>query len=203
MRITTRNTLIAGGFVIAAALITAFAMFFTNGSTQNAEVKGHNNVTSVDQSGGITADDVTFSGDYVAGNKITTMGLSETDQETIVKNLAQEFVDQLRKSYPKAYGVFGIAPDGFVVPKGLIPDSIKIFWDTGKVYNITEDSVEIVLPDIIPYGGMRTSGNRTILAKKIGAKSGPLIRTGAVSPILEIIGIQGDIVIVALGLEEL
>ena len=99
--------------------------------------------------------------------------------------------------------MFGITPDGFVVPKGLIPDEIKIFWDTGKVHRITEDSVEIVFPDIIPYAGMRTSGNRTRLARTIGAKCGPLIRTGGVSPILEIIGIQGDLVIVALGLEEL
>ena len=216
MRITTRNTLIAGGFVLAATLITVVAMFLTRGPTHNAEVKGPNNVTSVGQNGGITAqvvsegqtggitaDEVTVSGDYVTGDKITTIGLSEADQEAIVNKLAKECVDQLQRAYPKAYGVFGITPDGFVVPKGLIPDAIKIFWDTGKVHKITEESVEIVFPDIIPYAGMRTSGNRTSLARKIGAKSGPLIRTGGVSPILEIIGIQGDLVIVALGLEEL
>jgi hypothetical protein len=216
MRITTKNALITGCFVVVAALITAVAMFRAKGPPPNAEVEGPNNVTSVGQSdgitakvvsegqtGGITADKVTVSGDYVTGYKNTTIELSEADREAIVNQIAQEWDDRLRRDYPKAHGVFGITPDGFVVPKGLIPDAIKIFWDTGKVYNISETKVEIVFPDIIPYAGMRTSGTRTTLDRIVGAKSGPLIRTGSVSPILEIIGIQGDLVIVALGLEEL
>ena len=55
MRITTKNAFIAGGFVVVAALIGAAAMFLTKGPTHSTEVKGTNNVTSVGQSGGITA----------------------------------------------------------------------------------------------------------------------------------------------------
>lgn len=54
MKITTRNTLIGGGFVLAAALITVAAMFLTKGPTHNADVGGTDNVTSAGQSGGIT-----------------------------------------------------------------------------------------------------------------------------------------------------
>ena len=54
MRITTKNTLIAGGFVLVAALITTTAIFLTKGPTHNVEVKGTDNVTSTGQNGGIT-----------------------------------------------------------------------------------------------------------------------------------------------------
>lgn len=60
MRITTKNTLIAGAFVVVAALISGFIVFFSRGPTQNVEIKGTNNVTSVGQSGGITANTVTI-----------------------------------------------------------------------------------------------------------------------------------------------
>ena len=213
MRITTKNAMITGCFVVVAALITAVAMFYAKAPPPNAEVKGPNNVTAVGQSdgitakvvsegqtGGITADKVTVSGDYVTGDKNTTIELSEADREAIVNQMAQEFDDRLRKDYPKAHTVFGNKPGGFVGPKGQISDAIQILWDTGKVNWISEEFVGIVFPDIIPYAGMRTSGNKTILRREVGAKSGPLLRTGDVSPVLEIIGIHGDLVIVALGL---
>jgi hypothetical protein len=126
---------------------------------------------------------------------------SKADVEAIVKRFAQEYKAELEKQYPTAHAVFGITHGGFVVPKGDVPESIKVFWDTGKVYNLSDNAVRIRLPDIKPYEGMLISGTITDLVRRVGAKSGRLISVGGVSPIVEIIGIQGDLVIAALGFE--
>ena len=123
--------------------------------------------------------------------------------EKIVREVSAENKRALDAKFPQGHGVFGIAPDGFVVPQGQIPDAVEIFWETGKVINISETRVEIVFPTYIPHAGITVVATRTVLDREIGAKSGPTIRTGSVSPILEIIGIHGDLVIVALGLEDL
>jgi len=123
-----------------------------------------------------------------------------TKSESIVTLIAQEFGRQLSDKYPQGHTVFGITRDGFVVPKGLIPSNLKVFWDTGKVHNISNDVVRITLPEMV-LGGMRISRNVTDLVRQVGAKSGPLISIGGISPRVEIIGIQGDLVVVALGFE--
>ncbi|MDA2924638.1 hypothetical protein MYX65_08290 [Acidobacteria bacterium AH-259-L09] len=126
---------------------------------------------------------------------------SKADVEAIVKQFAQEYKAELEKQYPAAHTVFGITHDGFVVPKGHVPTTVKVFWDTGKVYNLSDNAVRIRLPDIKPYEGMLISGTIIDLVRKVGAKSGRLISVGGVSPIVEIIGIQGDLVIAALSFE--
>ena len=128
--------------------------------------------------------------------------VSKADVEAIVKQFAQEYRAELEKQYPAAHTVFGITPGGFVVPKGHVPTTVEVFWDTGKVYNLSDNAVRIRLPDIKPYEGMLISGTTTDLVRRVGAKSGRLISVGGVSPILEIIGIQGDLVVVALGFED-
>ena len=140
-------------------------------------------------------------GDYVEGDKIVNQKLSESDKEEIVKRIAERLEPQLSKQYSGAHTVFGITRDGLVVPGGLVSENIKVFWDTGKVHSISDDKVLITIPDIIPYNGMLIKGTITPLARRLGAKSGPLISVGGVSPIVEIIGIQGDLVVVALGFE--
>lgn len=122
------------------------------------------------------------------------------ESEAIVRRIAQEFGSQLADKYPQGHTVFGITRDGYVVPKGLIPNNMKVFWDTGKVHNISNDVVRITFPDMV-LGGMRISRNVTDLVRKVGAKSGPLISIGGINPRVEIIGIQGDLVVVALGVE--
>ena len=135
------------------------------------------------------------------GLYIANVGTSEAEVEAIVRRVAQEYRDELKSKYPEAHTVFGITRDGFVVPKGLIPESIKVFWDTGKVHNISSNAVRIMLPDMVLYEGMRISGIITDLVRGVGAKSGRLISIGGISPRLEIIGIQGDLIVVALGFE--
>jgi hypothetical protein len=54
VRTSTKNTLIAGTFVMVAALFTATAMFLTKDPAHNTEVGSVENVTSAGQSGGIT-----------------------------------------------------------------------------------------------------------------------------------------------------
>jgi len=130
-----------------------------------------------------------------------TVSRNAADYEAIVRRIAQEFGSQLADKYPQGHTVFGITRDGYVAPKGLIPNNLKVFWDTGKVHNISNDLVRITLPDMV-LGGMRISRNVTTLVRRVGAKSGPLISIGSISPCVEIIGIHRDLVVVALGFEE-
>ena len=182
---------------VLAAALAAFAIPY--GFHRKSKERS---ITGVQVDGDYVAGQkVTNGGDYVAGDKITNIGPSYAEMEEIVRCIAKEFSDTLAKRYGDNYTVFGISASGLVVPKGLVPENIKVLWDTGKVHNISDDAVLIRLPDIIPYDGMLISGNVTPLDRRVGAKSGQLISTGGVSPIVEIIGIQGDLVVVALSFE--
>jgi len=127
-------------------------------------------------------------------------GPSSSRIERIVRRVAQENREHLTKRYPAGYAVFGMVPTGFVVPKGIIPDGFKVKWDTGKVHSTTGDAVNVTIPDIIFDDGLMT-GNSTVIRKRVGEKSGRLIAIGGIGVVIEVIGIQGDLVVAAMGLE--
>jgi len=85
---------------------------------------------------------------------------------------------------------------------GLMPPELEIQWETGKVDWATERAVAITVPGMTrPAQRWVVAGNHVVFDKRIGVKI-PLI-PGLVDPFLpifEVIGIDGDLVTVAMGL---
>lgn len=125
--------------------------------------------------------------------------LSQPDLADIVKTVAEEYENKLSKQYPTAHTVFGVYQDGFVVPKGLMAENLEIEWSTGRVQSTNNNMLMVTLPNMILNGESFVCGNKTSLAKRIGAKSGSIIKLGWFNPILEVIGIYDELVVVALG----
>ncbi len=117
----------------------------------------------------------------------------------IVRTVAAKHETKLNKQYPTAHTVFGVYKDRDVIPMGLMPENLEIDWDTGKVQSINDNILLVTLPNMILNGGLFVGGNVTRVEKRIGAKSGPIIKVGLFNPILEVIGIDGELVVVALG----
>jgi hypothetical protein len=164
------------------------------------------NATGNDNTQAATAGDnspIITRGDYVAGDKTVNIIISDPILEAKVKQIANEQNDGLTKKYPHGSAAFGIAQKGFVVLKGLVPSGLKINWETGRVLLLSSERVQIKVPQIIVntehYKSGLIAGNIVDLPKRIGAKS-RLIRTKDYSVVIEIIGIDNDMVIASLGL---
>jgi hypothetical protein len=66
---------------------------------------------------------VLFAINYFSGPNLTD----------IVRAVGEEYEAELNTKYPTAYTVFGVYQNGFVVPKGQMPDNLEIEWRTGRV----------------------------------------------------------------------
>ena len=128
--------------------------------------------------------------------------LSRPNLADIVRTIGEENRTELRKKYPTAHMVFGVFQDGFVVPKGQMPENLEIEWSTGRVRSVDNDVLLVTLPDMVLNGKLLVGRNTTNVAKRIGAKSRSIIRIGWFNPILEVIGIHDELVVVALGFPE-
>lgn len=135
----------------------------------------------------------------VEGDKIVNQKLSESDKEEIVTRIAEQLQPQLAKQYSRTYTAFGVYQGEFVHPNGLMPENLEIDWDTGRVQSINNNILMVKLPNMTLNGKTFVNENSTFLKKRIGAKSGPIIKLGWFNPILEVIGIDGDLIVVALG----
>ena len=124
---------------------------------------------------------------------------SQPNLDTIVRTLADKYETDLRKRYPTAHAVFGVYQGGLVVPKGLMPENLEIDWSTGSVQLSDNNMLSVTFPDMILNGKSFVVRNTTAVEKRIGAKSGSVIRLGWFNPIVEVIGIHDDLVVVALG----
>ncbi len=122
-----------------------------------------------------------------------------TNIKNKITKLAEQLQPQLAKQYSRAYTAFGVYQDGFVHPNGLMPENLEIDWDTGRVQSINDNILMVKLPNMTLNGESFVNENSTFLKKRIGAKSGSIIQLGWFNPILEVIGIDGDLVVVALG----
>ena len=125
--------------------------------------------------------------------------LLQPNLEDIVKRIAEEQETKLDKQYPTAYTAFGVYQGKDIVPMGLMPENLEIDWDTGKVQSTNNNVLMVTLPNMILNGKGFVGGNVTQVEKRIGAKSRSIIRLGWFNPILEVIGIDGELVVVALG----
>ncbi len=123
-------------------------------------------------------------------------GPSLTD---IVRAVGEEYKTELDKKYPTAHAVFGVYQEGFIVPKGQIPENLEIDWKTGKVQSTSSNMLRVTIPDMVLNGKSFVGGNVTQVEKRIGAKSGSIIQLGWFNPILEVIGVDDDLVVIALG----
>ena len=122
----------------------------------------------------------------------------KSDLEDIVSKKAEEQETKLDKQY-LTHTVFGVYQDRDIVPIGLMPENLEIDWDTGKVQSVNDNILMVTLPDMTLNGKLFVGGNVTFLEKRIGAKTKPIIIIGEFNPILEVIGIDGELVTVALG----
>lgn len=127
---------------------------------------------------------------------------SGPDVADIVRTVAEEYKAELSKKYPTAHTVFGVYQGGFAVPKGQMPENLEVEWSTGRVRSTDNNMLMVTLPDMILNGKLFVGRNTTNVAKRIGAKSRPIIRIGWFNPILEVIGIHDELVVVALGFPE-
>lgn len=119
--------------------------------------------------------------------------------EKIVRKVADEYKTELNARYPIAHTVFGVHQTGIVVPKGLMPENLEIEWSTGSVQHVANNMLLVTFPNMVLNGKSFIDHNKTAVEKRIGARSGSVIRLGWFNPIVEVIGIQDDLVVVALG----
>ena len=219
----TRNQLILLGtlFVLVGGIIVRVVLREQSPATKQITATGTNDAIMADNSVVVIGQD-----NFVQGPNSTyndnSQGLDAADvkkmlddgftnqEEAIVKRLAQELRPQLERASPRGHAVFGIKPDGFVVPKGLIPDGMEIDWDSGKVLEFSDTRVEVYIPSHKRFPNVKVVGTRYLLDKRVGAKSrgmpiglrSPTGEIRSIRPILELIGIDGDLVVVALSFEE-
>jgi len=138
-------------------------------------------------------------GDYVEGDKIVNQKLSELDKEEIVTRIAERLEPKLSKQYSGTHTVFGVHQNQVVWPKGLIPENLVIDWDTGKFQSINNNTLMVKLPNMVLNGKLLVNSNVMFLEKRVGVKTKPIIRIGEFNPILEVIGIDDELVVVVLG----
>ena len=122
--------------------------------------------------------------------------------EELVRKVADEYQTELTSRYPRANTVFGVYQDGFIVPKGLMPENLDVDWDTGKVKLAQNNVLLVTFPNMVLNGKTFITQNTTAVEKRIGARSGSVIKLGWFNPIIEVIGIQDDLIVVALGFPE-
>ena len=123
----------------------------------------------------------------------------QPDLDEIVRRIAMEHKTVLNQKYPTAHAVFGAYQGTRVVPSGQMPKNLKIDWGTGKIQSTNNNVLIVTLPDIILNGNSFIGGNVTQIEKRIGAKSKPIIKLGWFNPRLEVIGIDNDLIVIALG----
>ena len=145
---------------------------------------------------------VTGGGDYVAGDKIVSMGPSTPELEKIVKRMAKEFDKSLSQKYSDKT-VFGITPQGFVVPKGHVASGITVSWETGSVLQFTDRIVKVALPNLVAntkhIKNFKMLNTTVTLQAKVGTHIG-LMKTPDFSINVEVLGIDRNLVVVGLGL---
>ena len=141
-------------------------------------------------------------GDYVSGNKIVNIVISDPALEAKVQRIANEQNTELTMKYPLGSAVFGVTQKGFIVPKGLVPPNSEIKWDTARILELTENSINILVPSMIinteTNKGLKIIGVEVGLPKKINAKWS-LIKLPGLRIQVEIIGIDEQMVIVGIG----
>lgn len=141
-------------------------------------------------------------GDYVAGNKTVNIASTRTDLEEIVRKVAKELSPSLTKKYQGNYTVFGIERDGFVVPKGLVPEGVDVSWQTGLV-KYTDQLIELTIPDIVintkNIKNVYLSRNVAILPKRVSDTPIKLFAFGNVGIEIQVLGIDKELVVVGLG----
>lgn len=145
---------------------------------------------------------IIFDGDYVAGNKTVNIVISDPALEAKVMQKANEQNDELTMKYPRGSAVFGVTQKGFIVPKGLVPPNSEIKWDTARILELTEDSINILVPNMIinteTNKGLQIIGQKVELPKKVNAKRN-LVKMPSLRIQVEILGIDDQMVIVGIG----
>ncbi len=132
-------------------------------------------------------------------NQIVNKGFSKDDIKAAMREILQEKEPELSEQFPTAYTAFAVYQGRDIVPMGLMPENLEIDWNTGRVQSTINNKLMITYPNMILNGKMFIGGNVTQIEKRIGARSGSVIKVGLFDPRLEVIGIDDELIIVALG----
>ena len=129
----------------------------------------------------------------------------ETKWGTVEIKMAEEKVGrieeskrpELSKKYPVVYKVVGILKHKFIPSRAQLPEGLQIDWNSSKVEKVTEDKIEILLPNMTWQTNQFVS-NRVTLKKEVGTRA-RLFSVGDWTQEIEVISVEKDIVVVAIG----
>lgn len=199
--------------VVLGVILTTVGGYVTKDGWEKIHHKD-NNKKSVDIQQTATGNDNTqaattgdnspiiIDGEYVAGNKTVNIVIADPALEAKVKRIANEQNDELTIKYPLGSAVFGITQKGIIVPKGLVPPNSEIKWDTARILELTEKSINILVPSMIinteTNKGLQIIGQKVGLPKKVNSKRN-LVKLPGLRIQVEIIGIDDQMVIVGIG----
>ena len=142
-------------------------------------------VTSQNQQGGITAQNVTIH-NYFDKHFTQTPG----------------FIKYLKEKYPLGYAVFASDGKRIEVPNGLTFErDFEIKWSNAKVGKLEPNQINVELPDIV----YKPTGNVLVnigfgFPRKVGYITAlPFVKWKESIPLIEVLADEGDFVVLVLG----
>ena len=193
---------------VICAAISPFAITYGFHVKKNDD-RG-NNITNV-ESDYVQRDKIdTGGGDYVAGDKITTIEQSGNSEQIdkledkvdklaeIINTIARDKSPYLNGKYGENFVVAGVTNKGFVVPASQMNPALKFKWETGEVISVTDDEIEVRVPDFVGANNNAMVGASIRLKKEIGSGMTLEVTPQYVSRI-EVIGLDNDLVVIGIG----
>jgi Sec-independent protein translocase protein TatA len=105
---------------------------------------------------------------------------------------------ELSSQFPDGYQLFGVVDKKIIPYERPSSKQARIDWSTAKILQVTEDAIEIMLPDAILPGNNVLSSNRVIVKNQEGYTEGFMNIRGWV-PFVEILKSNKDRIIAVLG----
>jgi hypothetical protein len=155
------------------------------------------------------SDDSNKNSDVIAAKTVLTKDIKSSNNsqaqielEGSVKRAAKNFKSMFAQKYQDNYTVFGIGPNGFVVPAGTLPEIAELLWQTGSV-NYNNHEISFVLPDMLIHaakGNLRLTQTviRGISENVIGQQFN-LVDLPDFDVELHVLGVDKELTIIGLG----
>lgn len=153
---------------------------------QTATKPAQQNITSYNQTGGVTAGQITIN-NYFDTHSYQT----------------KDYRQKLKNKYPLGYAIFAGDETNVIIPnKPNYANQFDIKWETAKISSLTSDSIGIDMPKII-YKPLNSSimGMTMTIRRKVGHQRPFPIRFAHqnITPILEMVEDHDKFVVLVLG----
>ncbi len=167
---------------ILAPIIVGITLFYIIKQNKNTS----HNITSYNQQGGITAQNIT---------------IEKYFESPFREEKIQE--EKLKQKYPFGFAIFATDEKNINIPNDLnFEQEFKFNWGTAKVNKLTPETIEITFPEII-YKPIKSTINKFtwIIPRNVGyQKSFPFGFEGQkFKPIIEVLDNQPDFVVIVVG----